>query len=93
MSLSAKLYNLQEGVRIAVESIVGNKVRAGLTILGVAVGVFVVVVKAAAARPPAVERWRGAKHKISLWPLRRVGVICIGSRPRRFLIWERFRWW
>jgi len=35
-------------VRIAVESIVGNKVRAGLTILGVAVGVFVVVVISAA---------------------------------------------
>ena len=48
MSLSSKLYNLQEGVRIAVESIVGNKVRAGLTILGVAVGVFVVVVISAA---------------------------------------------
>ena len=48
MSLASKLYNLQEGVRIAVESIVGNKVRAGLTILGVAVGVFVVVVISAA---------------------------------------------
>lgn len=48
MSISSKLYNLQEGVRIAVESIVGNKVRAGLTILGVAVGVFVVVVISAA---------------------------------------------
>ena len=48
MSLSSKLYTLQEGVRIAVESIVGNKVRAGLTILGVAVGVFVVVVISAA---------------------------------------------
>lgn len=48
MSLSSKAYNLQEGVRIAVESIVGNKVRAGLTILGVAVGVFVVVVISAA---------------------------------------------
>lgn len=48
MSLSSKVYNLTEGVRIAVESIVGNKVRAGLTILGVAVGVFVVVVISAA---------------------------------------------
>ncbi len=46
--LSARLYNLTEGVRIAVEAIVGNKVRAGLTILGVAVGVFVVVVISAA---------------------------------------------
>ncbi len=48
MSLSARIYNITEGVRIAVESIVGNKVRAGLTILGVAVGVFVVVVISAA---------------------------------------------
>ena len=44
MSLHARLYNVTEGVRIAVESIVSNKVRAGLTILGVAVGVLVVVV-------------------------------------------------
>ncbi len=48
MSLNARIYNVTEGVRIAVESIVGNKVRAGLTILGVAVGVFVVVVISAA---------------------------------------------
>jgi putative ABC transport system permease protein len=47
-SLNARLYNLTEGVRIALEAIVGNKVRAGLTILGVAVGVFVVVVISAA---------------------------------------------
>ena len=47
-SMSARLYNLTEGVRIALEAIVGNKVRAGLTILGVAVGVFVVVVISAA---------------------------------------------
>ena len=36
-----------EGVGMALEAIRGNKVRAGLTILGVSVGVFVVVV----ARP------------------------------------------
>ncbi len=48
MSLHARVYNITEGGRIAVESIVGNKVRAGLTILGVAVGVFVVVVISAA---------------------------------------------
>ncbi len=47
-SMNARLYNLTEGVRIALEAIVGNKVRAGLTILGVAVGVFVVVVISAA---------------------------------------------
>ncbi len=48
MGLSSRLYNLTEGVRIALEAIRGNKVRAGLTILGVAVGVFVVVVISAA---------------------------------------------
>jgi len=37
-------FNLKEGVGIAIESIRSNKVRAGLTILGIAVGVFVVVV-------------------------------------------------
>jgi putative ABC transport system permease protein len=47
-NLESRLYNLTEGVRIATEAIVGNKVRAGLTILGVAVGVFVVVVISAA---------------------------------------------
>ncbi len=47
-NLSSRLYNLGEGVRIALDAIIGNKVRAGLTILGVAVGVFVVVVISAA---------------------------------------------
>ncbi len=42
------LFNLGEGVGIGVESIRANKVRASLTILGIAVGVFVVVVIAAA---------------------------------------------
>ena len=37
-----------EGVTIALDSIRANKVRAGLTILGIAVGVFVVVVISAA---------------------------------------------
>jgi putative ABC transport system permease protein len=48
MSLHQKLHTVSEGVRIATESIISNKVRAGLTILGVAVGVFVVVVISAA---------------------------------------------
>ena len=47
-NFSSRLYNLTEGVRIAIDAIIGNKVRAGLTILGVAVGVFVVVVISAA---------------------------------------------
>lgn len=48
MSLSSRVYTITEGMRIAVEAIRGNKVRSGLTILGVAVGVFVVVVISAA---------------------------------------------
>ena len=48
MSVATKLYGLAEGVGIAFDAIRANKVRAGLTILGVAVGVFVVVVMSAA---------------------------------------------
>jgi putative ABC transport system permease protein len=47
-SFSARVYNMGEGVRIALEAMRANKVRASLTILGVAVGVFVVVVISAA---------------------------------------------
>jgi putative ABC transport system permease protein len=47
-SLGLRLYALLEGVAIALESLRSNRVRAGLTILGVAVGVFVVVVISAA---------------------------------------------
>src|SRR5204862_7738296 len=43
-----RVYARFEGVGIALESIRSNKVRAGLTILGIAVGVFVVVVSSAA---------------------------------------------
>jgi putative ABC transport system permease protein len=39
---------MKEGVTIALDSIRANRVRAGLTILGIAVGVFVVVVMSAA---------------------------------------------
>ena len=42
------LYQLLEGVMIAFDAIRTNKVRAGLTILGIAVGVFVVTVMSAA---------------------------------------------
>jgi putative ABC transport system permease protein len=45
---SVWISGLFEGVGIALESIKSNRVRAGLTILGVAVGVFVVVVISAA---------------------------------------------
>ena len=43
MSVSSTLSGTVEGIGIALESIRSNKVRAGLTILGISVGVFVVV--------------------------------------------------
>src|SRR5436309_10459903 len=46
--LGLRVYGLLEGVTIALDSIRSNRVRAALTILGVAVGVFVVVVISAA---------------------------------------------
>lgn len=48
MSLSSKIFNITEGVGIAFDAIRSNMVRAALTILGVAVGVFVVVSLSAA---------------------------------------------
>jgi putative ABC transport system permease protein len=48
MGFSSWLFNLTEGVGIAFDAIRANKVRAALTILGVAVGVFVVVTLSAA---------------------------------------------
>jgi putative ABC transport system permease protein len=48
MSLSSKVFNITEGIGIAFDAIRSNKVRAALTILGVAVGVFVVVALSAA---------------------------------------------
>ena len=48
MHLSTRLANMFEGVLIALDAIRSNKVRAGLTILGIAVGVFVVTVMSAA---------------------------------------------
>lgn len=47
-ALSTRLSAVSEGVRIAIDAISANKVRAGLTILGIAVGVFVVVAISAA---------------------------------------------
>ena len=48
MSIRIRVYSIFEGVRIALDAIRANKVRAGLTILGIAVGVFVVTVMSAA---------------------------------------------
>jgi putative ABC transport system permease protein len=48
MNLGVRLHSLAEGVLIALEAIRTNKVRAGLTILGIAVGVFVVTAMSAA---------------------------------------------
>src|ERR687895_1507424 len=47
-SRGLRLFTLFEGVSIALDSLRANKVRAALTIMGVAVGVFVVVVISAA---------------------------------------------
>ena len=48
INLSSWAFNVSEGVAIAFDAIRQNKVRAALTILGVAVGVFVVVTLSAA---------------------------------------------
>ncbi|HET7457248.1 MAG TPA: ABC transporter permease [Gemmatimonadaceae bacterium] len=48
MRLSDRFFVLFEGVVIAFDAIRANKVRAGLTILGIAVGVFVVTIMSAA---------------------------------------------
>jgi putative ABC transport system permease protein len=47
-NFGVRAYSLVEGVAIALESLRSNRVRAFLTILGVAVGVFVVVIISAA---------------------------------------------
>ena len=47
-NLGVRIFGLFEGVTIALDSLRANRVRAALTILGVAVGVFVVVVISAA---------------------------------------------
>ncbi|MBK5186809.1 MAG: ABC transporter permease [Gemmatimonadaceae bacterium] len=47
MKLASRIHALGEGVLIALDAIRTNKARAGLTILGIAVGVFVVTAMAA----------------------------------------------
>jgi putative ABC transport system permease protein len=46
--LAQRVFQIAEGVRIALDALRANRVRAALTILGIAVGVFVVVVISAA---------------------------------------------
>jgi putative ABC transport system permease protein len=50
MTIFTKITQALEGVGIALEAIKSNKVRAGLTIMGVAVGVFVVVALSSVVR-------------------------------------------
>src|ERR671914_2760587 len=50
MKFGARLLTVLEGVLIALDAIRANKVRAGLTIMGVAVGVFVVVAMSSVVR-------------------------------------------
>ena len=50
MSIFTRIAQALEGVGIAIEAIKSNKVRAGLTIMGVAVGVFVVVALSSVVR-------------------------------------------
>ncbi len=75
-ALSSRLYNITEGIRIAIEAMRGNKVRAGLTILGVAVGVFVVVVISAAVHGinASVAKMGNAQNRT----LRRAFTLCFG---------------
>ena len=50
MQLSARMAHALEGVGIALDAMRANKVRAGLTIMGVAIGVFVVVALSSVVR-------------------------------------------
>ena len=75
MNLRTRIANMLEGVVIALDAIRSNKVRAGLTILGIAVGVFVVTVMSAAVR--VVTPW-------SSWRTR-----CLGQAPPDVLLFRR----
>jgi len=50
MRIGQRIFNALEGVGMAVDSIRSNKVRAALTIMGVAIGVFVVVAMSSVVR-------------------------------------------
>src|SRR5918912_2445660 len=75
MRLASRVNGLIEGVRIAIDAIRSNKVRAALTILGIAVGVFVVRGMAAAVHGinAGVERSLAAAGPttfyVTRWPM------------------------
>ncbi len=73
MLFANRLYSTLEGVLIAFESIRSNKVRAGLTISGVAVGVFVVVAMSGAVHgiKSSVEKDIAAAGPTSFYVFRR----------------------
>ncbi|MDQ6885969.1 MAG: ABC transporter permease [Gemmatimonadota bacterium] len=73
MRLTNRIYTSLEGIIIAFESIRTNKVRAGLTIMGVAVGVFVVVAMSGAVHgiKASVERDIAAAGPTSFFVFRR----------------------
>ena len=50
MRLAQRVFNALEGVGMALDAIRSNKVRAALTIMGVAIGVFVVVAMSSVVR-------------------------------------------
>ncbi len=83
MKLASRMHSLGEGVLIALDAIRTNKARAGLTILGIAVGVFVVTAMAAGVHGinAGVEKSLAAAGPttfyVTRWPM---GVInCNGS--------------
>src|SRR4026208_550353 len=84
MGFSSWLFNLTEGVGIAFDAIRANKVRAALTILGVAVGVFVVVAMSAAVHginsgaAPACDSIGPTSFYVYRVPIA-LGNVCDGS--------------
>jgi putative ABC transport system permease protein len=83
MSVADRLYSTLEGVKIAIEALRTNKVRAALTIMGVAVGVFVVTAMAAAVHgfQSSVEADIAAAGPTSFFVFRRADFFanCDGS--------------
>ena len=61
------LHTLDEGVRIAFESIRVNKIRSGLTILGVAIGVGVIVLIAALVTGIRTSIMEGFETATIMW--------------------------